>query len=89
MRNISRKECKKEIIQSKGILEEIIGNKVELFAYPYGDLNAVGRRERSIAGENFKMSFGTLQTGVTDRSKSNYIPRININDKFQDLEFIK
>ena len=89
LRSISREECKKEIIQSKGILEEIIGKKVELFAYPYGDLNAVGRRERSIAGDYFRIAFGTLQTGVTDRSKRNYIPRININDKLQDLEFIK
>lgn len=88
LRHISRRKCQKEIVESGEILETIIGKKVELFAYPYGDLNAVGRRECSVAGQSYKIAYGTLQTGVTDKTKVNYVPRININEENYDSKII-
>lgn len=76
----SRITCQKEILESGEELEKIIGKPVELFAYPYGSLNAVGRRERLFAEKRYKIAFGTLQAGVTTRADNTYVPRINVNE---------
>ncbi len=81
LRQMSKEMCRKEIVESGNQLERIIKKPVELFAYPYGSLNAVGRRERLIAGQRYRTAFGTLQAGVTVRADHIYVPRINVNEK--------
>ena len=39
LNQLSREEQREEIMGGKGILESFIGEKVEFFAYPYGDYN--------------------------------------------------
>lgn len=89
LRHVSKRKCQEEIVQSKLILERIIEKKVELFAYPYGNIDAVGYRERCIAEKNYKLVFGTLQTGVTVKTRKDYIPRYNINENYVNASFWK
>lgn len=80
LRYLSKAESKREIIESGEILENIAGKNVDLFAYPFGSADAVGRRERNIAKSKYKFAFGTVQGGVASNTDRGYIPRININD---------
>lgn len=84
LRQISMEQCRREIVGSGEKLEELIGKKVDIFAYPYGSLDAVGKRERKIAGEKYRIAFGTLRAGVTVKTDSAYVPRINVNEENYD-----
>lgn len=79
--HLSREQCEYEIIASGNYLETLVEKKVDIFAYPFGDLTAVGLRERKIAEKRYGMAFGTLQAGVTENVDVFYIPRININEE--------
>ena len=81
LRQASDENCRKEIKDPGEILETIIGKPVDLFAYPYGSFDAVGKRERREACQSYRLSFGTLQAGVTKKADPAYIPRININEE--------
>lgn len=73
----------KEIEESKIKLEKIINKAVEYFAYPYGSIYAVTKKNLRIASETYKFSFSTLNShfNLDDIKNRNFIPRININDK--------
>ena len=81
LRYSSKEKSKKEIVESGEIIGKIIGKAIDIFAYPYGSLDAVGKRERKIAGQKYHIAFGTLQGGMTDKSDLAYLPRININEE--------
>lgn len=83
LRKLSLKQCEMEIIGSGRELEKFLDKEVDIFAYPYGSLDTVGRRERNIAREKYIVAFGTLQSSILDLGKNNlmYVPRININDE--------
>lgn len=89
LRNMSREQCEEEMRKSRIMLEEMIGKSVDLFAYPFGDINAVGKRERKIARENYFLSFGTLQVGMPCNFDRTYIPRVNIGESDYCIEFVK
>lgn len=84
LRKAADEISRKEIRESGEILQRVIGKSVDLFAYPYGSPDAVGKRERSIAHQNYLLSFGTLQAGVTAKVDPAYIPRINVNEENYD-----
>lgn len=84
LRQLSKEQSRKEIVESGEILESIVGKPIEIFAYPYGSPDAVGKRERKAAGEKYRIAFGTLQAGMTPKTDLTYIPRININEKNHD-----
>lgn len=73
--------AKEEIEQSKFILENIIGRKVEFLAYPYGKHSSISFKIRQYAKEaGFKAAFGTIP-GIINRLSSMYLfylPRIVI-----------
>lgn len=81
LRGISKQECVKEIIDSGKKLESLLGREIDLFAYPYGSIDAVGKREKAIASQKYIIAFGTLQGGVTNQADIMYIPRINLNEE--------
>lgn len=72
---------KEEIEQSKLLLENIIGRKVEFMAYPYGKHSSISLKIRKYAKEvGFKAAFGTIH-GKINRLSSMYLfylPRIVI-----------
>lgn len=76
----SEEVCREEIVESGNMLAEILEKKIDIFAYPYGAFNAVGKREHKIAAQRYKIAFGTLQAGVTADVNPFYIPRMNINE---------
>lgn len=84
LRNVSKEQSREEIIGSGEILEGLLGKKVDLFAYPYGSIDAVGRRERKTAGEKYRIAFGTISAGVTVNTDHRYVPRINVNEENYD-----
>ena len=80
LRMSNREKSEREIIEAGKQLEKILKRKIQLFAYPFGDLYAVGKREQEIVKRQYIYAFGTLQTGVTNATNPYYIPRMNINE---------
>lgn len=82
LRLLSDKEIEKEIIQGKKQLEKIINKKVDIFAYPYGSVQAVDYRSIDVVRKaNFKMAFSTLASHNVDMNEVKFfLPRININE---------
>ncbi len=47
----------KEVVESRSILEKMLGRKVDTFAYPYGAFDA---RTQKLAAETYNLSFGIV-----------------------------
>lgn len=76
------KNKKWEIDKSRIILEEIIGQPINVFAYPYGKLYPVGLKAIKIAKKaGYSMAFGTFDANITVFSRffRFYLPRVVIN----------
>ena len=74
---LSDKDLKKEFVQSKEMLEQLIGDKIEYFAYPYGDSNDhIGQ----IGRQFYSLLFSTNKNTSHDWRTSHYaqIPRFNL-----------
>lgn len=71
------------LAQSKEFLEDLIGKKVELFAFPYGSLFACGYSKKHLVSEYYRYGFGTIAAPVTKPNllPDYFLPRINLNDK--------
>lgn len=80
LREESAARSKTEIVKSKEILEDMLGEDVECMAYPYGTYYAVGRKDKRIVEENYAYAFSTLQACVTEGVDRYFIPRINMNE---------
>ncbi len=83
-RNLTKKECAKELLDSKLALEKIIKMPVEFFAFPYGSLVAVSfSNVKEVTKYGYRMSFSTIPSGVWHSFFINYwfIPRINVTQK--------
>lgn len=83
MRYLNSDSAMAELIQSKAILENTFGNKVEYFAFPYGSVYACSAenvRQASAAG--YKLSFSTMSSSLTNNSiqEGKFLPRINMNE---------
>ncbi len=86
LRQLDDDECKSEIEEANKLIELRIGGKVEHFAYPFGGVNEVGKREF-----NLIKSLG-LKTAVTTRVGGIYpehkdfpelLPRIMLTEDFK------
>ncbi len=86
LRQLDDDECKSEIKEANKLIELRIGGKVEHFAYPFGGVNEVGKREF-----NLIKSLG-LKTAVTTRVGGIYpehkdfpelLPRIMLTEDFK------
>ncbi len=86
LRQLDDDECKSEIEEANKLIELKIGGKVEHFAYPFGGVNEVGKREF-----NLIKSLG-LKTAVTTRVGGIYpehkdfpelLPRIMLTEDFK------
>lgn len=84
LRKCSKKELKKEIIEGKQRLEEMIDMPVEYMAYPFGSIDACPKRALKMTKKaGYMAAFSTLQTHVTARAivDGYFIPRINVNEE--------
>jgi len=68
---------------SKQILENICGNPIDVFAFPYGSLYACGFFHKNLVSQFYKYGFSTIPTVVTVKSfcMSYFLPRLNMNNK--------
>jgi hypothetical protein len=58
-----------EIMESKSRLEELIGHKIDVFAYPYGKLHAVDVKSISVVrNSGYQLAFGTFNAPLTSFS---------------------
>ena len=86
MHEISITEAEEELkISNKQFIKEI-GQRPELFAYPFGEYNL---KQTEFIKNNFKYGFGQ-NSGVIDLTKNKFeLPRFPINEKYGDLERFK
>ena len=79
----------KEITESKKILEEKTGKKVEIFVYPYG-INCV-EAEKTIKESGyiyaFTISWGTLNIPISSNSNPYKLPRYMLTQQDWENEF--
>ena len=68
--------ARREVRESKTVLEQKLGRKCELFAYPNGDWSPAVRTMLAEAG--YRLAFTTEHGVWTDRSDRLAIPRINV-----------
>lgn len=75
-------ETKNEIIKSKNILENIIDNKINCFAYPYGSKNTYKKIDEKILKNNdIKLAFTTEFNNYKPEIHSQYcIPRMGLGN---------
>ena len=68
-----------ELVDSKRLLEEFLGHKIEYMAYPYGRQSSVSRKIIGQAKKaGYKCAFGTIQAPISRMSSKNifYLPRV-------------
>jgi peptidoglycan/xylan/chitin deacetylase (PgdA/CDA1 family) len=72
---------KREIVQSKQYLEDILGRPVNSFSYPYGGINDLSDKTmRLIREAGYLVACTTISSFVTRQSDSYYLPRYMIKD---------
>ena len=78
---LSVKDKQMELSESKNVLESILGQKVTLYAFPYGSYYACGYTHKHLVMDYYIYGFGTVQIPVTERRllPNYYIPRINVS----------
>lgn len=80
----SLRHCKdsySELLESKKVLENLLGHSIEYMAYPYGRQSSISHRIMKQAKRaGYKCAFGTIQSAISDKSSENlfYLPRIVI-----------
>jgi peptidoglycan/xylan/chitin deacetylase (PgdA/CDA1 family) len=88
---LSADDCRRELEQSKQIIERELGEPVQYFAYPYGDEPAAGPRDFQIAGNaGFEASVttrkGTVFPGHAQHLQA--LPRIMVSGRYQKIRYI-
>lgn len=84
LRRLSVEESYDEIMESKIKLQNMIGNRIELFAFPYGSKYAVSSKDIENCQKcGFKYGFSTYNIMLNRKhiEKGKYfLPRINVNN---------
>lgn len=75
---LRQSDYKKEILESKTLLESIICKPVEIFAYPYGRRSTISRKCIKEASKVYRCAFSTIQSGINDYTckKKYFLPRV-------------
>jgi peptidoglycan/xylan/chitin deacetylase (PgdA/CDA1 family) len=79
---LSSEERQVEIIESRLLLEHVLGRSVKAFAYPYGDLDDEAVRLVQAAG--YGLACTILLGNVTERSDRFRLPRYGVGDWSRD-----
>lgn len=82
-------ELKKELIQSKKKLEEIIEDKIDNFAFPFGTNNEITEREITETKKiGYQCSVTTLNEIIKKNTNLFSLPRIGIDNSFNDKNIL-
>ena len=77
---LSDDDCKKELLLSKKILENILNKKIVHFAFPYGSKKDAGFRESNLVKDAGYQSAVTTQLGGKINNNVFLIPRVHIGE---------
>lgn len=81
---LGEKEVEKELIDSKNILSNILGEEVISLAYPFGSCN---EQVKKIVGKYFKIACG-VERGLVHRGQDQWqLPRFSIDSKVSFWRF--
>jgi peptidoglycan/xylan/chitin deacetylase (PgdA/CDA1 family) len=85
-------DARREIIESKRLVEAQLGQPVEHFAYPYGNTDAASPREFAICqAAGFKTAVATRLGNVFPQHHNHLfgLPRIMVSGRFQKKRYIQ
>jgi len=83
LKKLSSSEAHYEIEEGRRKLEQVIGQPINFFAYPYGTPNEVGERELQIVSEQgFKLAFCAYGGGITAKMNTQpySLPRVYLHE---------
>lgn len=83
MRPLPEQTVRREMMESRRFLEDLLGREIPYFAFPYGSVYACSRANvRMVQEAGFRYGFSTISGGVRkqDLQEPWFMPRININD---------
>ena len=84
-------ECEQQLVNSKRIISEELGEETEFFAYPYGDEPAAGPRDFEIANKAGYAASVTTRKGVCFAAHAHHLqalPRIMVSGRYQKLRYV-
>lgn len=78
----SKKEALEDMRNSKLMLQELTGQPVSLFAFPYGSFTACGFRTHKLVTSVYKYGFSTINAPIANKNflPFGFLPRINIDN---------
>ncbi len=87
--NKNKERFKKEISESKQILEEKTGKKVEIFVYPYGINSPEAQKLIAEAGylNAYTISWGSVKLPLSSNTNQFKLPRYMLTQKDWETEF--
>jgi peptidoglycan/xylan/chitin deacetylase (PgdA/CDA1 family) len=83
---LAEKHVRKELIDSRRILEQQLQREILHLAYPFGSEKTAGSREFAIAAETGYVTAVTTRLGVLaadDGARLTELPRINVDGRYQ------
>ncbi len=83
---LPEKQVRKELTDSRRILEQQLQREIRHLAYPFGTMKTVGKREFAIAAEAGYATAVTTRLGVLtadDGARLTELPRINVDGRYQ------
>lgn len=84
LKDLDESEAEREIVQNKKDLEALLERPVDIFAYPFGDVRACGRREFLLAGKaGYKVAVTTREGNVFSRHEDHMmaLPRYSVRER--------
>lgn len=77
-------EAQKDLEESRKRLEDLIGSRIDMYAFPYGSYYACGFRHKSLVANEYKYGFSTVAASVTEplTLPKYFLPRINVDACF-------
>jgi peptidoglycan/xylan/chitin deacetylase (PgdA/CDA1 family) len=81
-----------EMLDSKKYLEDLLGQKVLHFAYPFGDRMTVSKREFQLAEKAGFLTSTTTRSGTLRKDHKYHLhalPRLSFSGRYESIEFME
>lgn len=87
LKSLSDEEALAEIQGNKNDLEDLLGQEIEVFAYPFGNSLACGVREFEFAKQaGYKVAVTTVEKNIMSKNNPFALPRFGIRGHLEDLK---
>lgn len=84
LRKLKKRDAEREIVDGKEKLQQLLGTKIDFFAYPYGNVATVSKRDINLVQKaKYQYAFSTIQTSLkrTMLEQKFFISRWNLNEE--------